>query len=450
MSIEKLILGHLIYTEPYSRRVLPFLKPDYFTEQSDKIAFELIHGFVTKYNATPTREALLIDLGNKENLSEGIFNETKETINSLTAENTEEEWLVDQTEKFCQDRSMFNAVQEAIGILDDPEQAKESIRKIISDALAVSFNSNVGLDYLEDTEQRFDFYNSTEEKLPFSLDIFNKITKGGLPKKSLNIIMAGTGVGKSLTMGYFAAEHLLMGKNVLYITMEMSEERIAERIDAHLLNMTTEELDKVPRETFFRRIQKVKQKTVGKLIIKEFPTAGAGAAHFRHLINEIRLKKNFTPDIIYIDYLNICMSTRVKMGSNVNSYNYVKSIAEELRGLAVEFDVPLVTATQVNRSGFQDSDPDLADTSDSFGLPMTADWMVALVSTEELEAVNQIMVKQLKTRYNDPNYYRRFVVGVDRPKMRLYTVEESAQTLLDSGAKDEPVEPKSKFRSLFK
>jgi replicative DNA helicase len=432
MSIEQVILSNLLYNEEYSRKAIPFLKDEYFTNYNEKIIFNVINEYVQKYNAFPSKEALAIDLSNKDGLGEEAFRQSKELINALkkdTDEETKIDWLLDQTEKFCQDKAIYNAIMASIGILDDSagKTSKGAIPQILSDALAVSFDTHIGHDFLEDADSRYDFYHTKEVKVPFNLDFFNKITGGGLPRKTLNIALAGTGVGKSLFMCHCAASNMASGLNVLYITLEMSEEKIAERIDANLLDTPIDQLKLLPKETYDKKIARIKTKVKGKLIIKEYPTACAGSANFRHLLNELKIKKNFVPDIIYIDYLNICMSSRIKHGSNVNSYTYIKTIAEELRGLAVEFNVPVVSATQTTRSGYSSSDLGLEDTSESFGLPATADFMFGLISNEELQNVSQIMVQQLKNRYGDPGYIRRFVVGVDRSKMRLYDVESSAQ-----------------------
>jgi replicative DNA helicase len=440
--IEKTILSHLIFNEPFARKTLPFLKDEYFQNQPDKVLYKLISDYVQKYNNTPTKEVLFLELNNKDGLSETTFKDTKRLIEDLQSENTDINWLLDSTEKFCQEKAVYNAIMASIKILDDKSSMdKGSIPVLLSDALGVSFDVSVGHDYFSNSDDRYEFYHRREEHIPFDLDFFNKITKGGLVRKTLNIALAGTGVGKSLFMCHCASNNLLNGKNVLYITMEMSEEKIAERIDANLLNVTVDELTVLPKDAYDKKINRVKEKTVGKLIIKEYPTASAGSAHFRHLINELRIKRNFTPDVIYIDYLNICCSSRIRTGANVNSYTYIKAIAEELRGLAVEFNVPVVSATQTTRSGYGNSDVELTDTAESFGLPATADLMFALVSTEELEVVNQIMVKQLKNRYNDPTVNKKFVVGIDRAKMRLFNTEQSAQ---DNLIDDTPVFNKSK------
>ena len=442
--IEKTVLTHLVYNEEYARRTLPFLKTEYFQNPTERLVFDLVDNYVKTYNDLPSREALVIELDKKDNLNEAAFKSAVEYVSTIEKDESNIEWLIDTTEKFCQDKAIYNAIMESIKILDDKSgtSAKGSIPKILADALGVSFQTNIGHDYLENADERFDFYHKIEDRVPFDLELLNKATKGGLPKKTLNIILAGTGVGKTLFMTHGAAANMMLGKNVLYITMEMAEERIAERIDANLLNVRVDELSELTKESYDKKVEKIRSKTVGKLIVKEYPTASAGSANFRYLLNELRLKKNFVPDIIYIDYLNICSSSRIKMGSNVNSYTLIKTIAEELRGLAVEFNVPVVSATQTNRSGFGDSDVGLENTSDSFGLPMTADLMFAIITSEELEGLNQLMIKQLKNRYNDPTMLKRFVVGVDRSKMRLYDVEQSAQVdILD----DSPAFDKSKF-----
>ena len=451
MRLEQTILKNLIYNDEYLRKVMPFLKGEYFSDKTDKTIFKEIVDFVEKYNSLPTLEAIEISVKERKNLTGDeveLCTVCLSEINKLKSEETKLDWLVDKTEKFCQEKAIYNAVLNSIGILDGKDKVndKGSIPKLLSDALAVSFDNSVGHDYLENTDERYEFYHRHEERIPFDLEYFNKITKGGLPNKTLNIALAGTGVGKSLFMCHVGAACLVQGKNVLYITMEMAEEKIAERIDANLLNVTLDDLTSMPKDLFDRKITKLREKTVGKLIIKEYPTASASATHFRTLLNELNLKKSFTPDIIFIDYLNICCSSRLKAGSNVNSYTYVKAIAEELRGLAVEFGVPIVSATQTTRSGFTSSDPGLEDTSESFGLPATADLMFALISSEELEAMGQIMVKQLKNRYNDPGYYKRFTLGIDRAKMRLYDIEQSAQDgLADAGHKGPPDKPLNTF-----
>lgn len=422
-EIQTLILRNLLQNEDYLRKVIPFLKPEYF-EGDHKSVFNKIGSFVAKYNKLPTTEALRIELDDAK------YNSIVDSLDKK--EETNVDWIYDQTEKWCQDRAIYLAIMESIHIIDGKHKtlSKDSLPDLLSKALAVSFDTNVGHDYIDDAESRFRFYHATEEKIPFDLDLMNKITKGGLPKKSLSVALAGTGVGKSLFMCHHAAACLAMSKNVLYITMEMAEERIAERIDANLMNVPITQLKNIPKNTFNTKIENIVKKGVGKLIIKEYPTSSAHSGHFRALLNELKLKKDFTPDIIFIDYLNICASSRVKsIGGAVNSYTYVKSIAEELRGLSLEFNLPIFTATQTNRTGFANSDVEITDTSESFGLPQTCDLLFALISTEELEQMDQIMVKQLKNRYNDPSYYKRFLLGIDRSKMKLYDVEENAQSL---------------------
>jgi len=439
MKLEQAIIKSLIFNEEYLRKVLPFLKSDYFSDRTERTLFNEITSFTETYNSPPSVEAISIAVKEKSNLTseevEGCESYLKE-IETHSKEQTEVQWLVDKTEKFCQEKAIYNGVLRAISILDgkDKSHDKGAIPSILSDALAVSFDTTVGHDYLENSDARFDFYHRKEERIPFDLEYFNKITKGGLPAKTLNIALAGTGVGKSLFMCHVAAGAMVQGKNALYITLEMAEEKIAERIDANLLNVTLDDLMDLPKDMYDKKVAKVREKTYGKLIIKEYPTASASVSHFRTLLNELNLKRSFVPDIIFIDYLNICCSSRIKAGANINSYTYVKSIAEELRGLAVEYNVPIVSATQTTRSGFTSSDPGLEDTSESFGLPATADLMFALISSEELEEIGQMMVKQLKNRYNDPTYYKRFTIGVDRAKMKLFDVEQSAQQgIADAG-----------------
>jgi len=462
MSLEKTIFSNIIFREEYSRKVMPFLQKEYFHDQSDKLIFDLIDNYVGKYTTFPTQEALLIDLTNKENIDQKLFENVSTVIKNLEFDPaTDLQFLVDQAEKFCQEKAIYNAIMQSIQIIDNKDKtlSKGSIPKVLSDALAVSFETNIGHNYFDDSDERYDSYHRVEDKIPFNLEYMNKITKGGVPRKTLNIILGGTGGGKSLFMCHFAAHNLLIGKNVLYITMEMAAERIAERIDANLLDLTMEELSQVSKDIFDKKINRIKAKTTGKLIVKEYPTSGAGSANFRYLLGELKIKQNFVPDIIYIDYLNICASSRMKMGSNVNSYTYVKSIAEELRGLAVEFNVPIFSATQMTRSGFSSSDVGLDDTSESFGLPATADFMFAIINTDELIAMNQIMVKQLKNRYNDPDLSKRFIVGIDRSKMKLFDVEQRAQDdivddkpLMDKtafGKREEDMFKKSKFKKSF-
>ena len=441
--LETTILKNLIFNEDYARKILPFIKSEYFTDNTEKILFEEINEYINHYKNLPTYESLVINFTESKKLTEQQVRDSVEMLREINAEKEDKsdiKWLTDNTEKFCQDKAIYNAIMKSVKILDNKEDrdSKGSIPKLLSDALGVSFDSSVGHDYVEDADNRFDFYHRHETKIPFDLDIFNKITKGGLPQKTLNIALAGTGVGKSLFMCHVAGSCLSQGLNVLYITMEMAEERIAERIDANLLNIDISDLHAISKQDYDRKFSALKVKTQGKLIIKEYPTAAASALHFRALLNQLQLKKSFQPDIIFIDYLNICASARIKPGANVNSYSYIKAIAEELRGLAVEFSVPIVSATQTTRSGFTSSDPGLEDTSESFGLPATADFMFALISTEELEQLNQLMVKQLKNRYNDPNTFKRFVVGIDRAKMKLYDVEQSAQDdIVDAGQVDD-------------
>ena len=431
--IEPTVLAGLLHNENYMRRVIPFLSEEYFGDFAEKTLYKTVASYIEKYNGVPTKDALKLVIGEKTNLNDDQFKSIVTLIDSLKYdEKTDMEWLVDTTEKFCQDKAIYNAVRESILVLDGHHKSldKGSIPDLLSKALGVSFDQSIGHDFLEDTEQRYQFYHTKEDKVPFDLDLFNKITKGGLSRKSLSIALAGTGVGKTLFMTHCAAASLMNGKNVLYITMEMAEEKISERIDANLLNTTVDSLSEMPKDVYEKRIARVKAKTTGKLIVKEFPTASAGSAHFRHLMNELKLKKNFKPDIVFIDYLNICTSSRMKAGGNVNSYTLIKAIAEELRGLAVEFNVPVLSATQTTRTGYRSSDLNLEDTSESFGLPATADFMFGLISTEELEGLGQLMVKQLKNRWGDTNTLKRFVIGIDRSKMKLYDAEDSAQDLV--------------------
>jgi archaellum biogenesis ATPase FlaH len=445
-----------MFDEAYCRKVIPFLKREYFSDRKESVIMTQIVDFFNKYNKPLTPEILSIEVSNAKGVTDKEVGDIGTYIKeSLVQAPINQDWLVENTEKFCKDRAVYLAIMGAIKIYEgkDGTHTPDAIPALVSDALAVSFDSSVGHDYLDDFASRYDYYHRIEEKIPFDLDMFNKITKGGLSKKTLNICLAGTGVGKSLFMCHVGASCLVQGKNVLYITMEMAEERIAERIDANLLNLSMDELKVVDKDIYESRIQKLVKKTQGKLIVKEYPTASAHAGHFRALLEELKLKRDFAPDIIFIDYLNICSSQRMKQGGSVNSYTYVKAIAEELRGLAVEYNVPIVSATQTTRSGYTNSDPGLEDTSESFGLPATADFMFALVSNEELEQLNQIIVKQLKNRYNDPSYFKRFVIGVDRAKMKLYDVEASAQEgLSDAGhvKDDKPLFDKSDFGSRMK
>ena len=442
MRIETTILGNLLINEEYTRKVLPFLKNDYFTSNAEKTIHETIGVFVTKYNSLPTKEALSIEL-QEVKINEEEFKETMELLDDIskdTEEYADLGWLLDSTEKFCQDKAIYNAVVESIGILDNQKSSQDKglIPEILSDALSVSFDPHVGHDYLDDSDDRFEFYHRVEEKIPFDLEYFNKITKGGLPQKSLNICLAGTGVGKSLFMCHVASACLSQNQNVLYITLEMAEEKIAERIDANMLDIAVDDLHALSKDMYDRKIENLRKTTKGKLIVKEYPTASANVNHFRALLNELNLKRSFVPDIIFVDYLNICTSSRIRPGANVNSYTYIKSIAEELRGLAVENKIPIVSATQTTRSGYSNTDVGLEDTSESFGLPATADLMFAIISTEQMEELGQIMVKQLKNRYNDPTVNRKFIVGIDRAKMRLFDVDQAAQDeLVDSGQEDD-------------
>jgi replicative DNA helicase len=450
--LEITILRNLIFNEDYARKVIPFIQPEYFEDRVEKIIFEETVKFIVKYGSSITVEALGIEIDNRRDLTETENKETIELFSKLNDSPVDKQWILDTTEKWCRDRAIYLALMESIHIADgkDGKKGRDAIPSILSDALAVSFDNNIGHDYLQNYEERYEYYHRKEDKIEFDLEYFNKITKGGLPNKTLNIALAGTGVGKSLFMCHVASSALLQNRNVLYITLEMAEEKIAERIDANLLNVPIQQLTDLPRQTFENKVTGIAKKTQGTLIIKEYPTASAHSGHFKALLNELALKKSFRPDIIFIDYLNICSSSRFKGGSNINSYTLVKSIAEELRGLAVEFNVPIMSATQTTRSGFGSSDVELTDTSESFGLPATADLMFALISTEELEGLGQIMVKQLKNRYNDPTIFKRFVVGIDRAKMRLYDVEQSAQNdILDSGKEEEYNYEESKPKKSF-
>ena len=434
--IETTILRNLLCNEPYYRKVVPFVKPDYFNETHEKVIYEEVWNFASNYEMLPTAEVLIINLESRKDLNEEVYQSAVKTIQGLTTAPVEHQWLLDTTEKWCKDRAIYLALLESIKVADggNPKVSTDAIPSILQEALAVSFDEHVGHDYLENGAERYAFYHLTEEKIPFHLEYFNKITKGGLPNKTLNVALAGTGVGKSLFMCDYAANCLSLGRNVLYITMEMAEEKIAERIDANLFNVNIKDLVDLPESIFNNRINELRRKTQGRLIIKEYPTASAHVGHFKGLLNELSLKKVFKPDIIFVDYLNICASSRYK-GAIVNSYTYVKAIAEELRGLAVEHNVPIVTATQTTRSGYGNSDVDLTDTSESFGLPATADFMFALIATEDLEKDGKIMVKQLKNRYNDPTMYKRFLVGVDRARMKLYNVDNAVD--LSSDKEDE-------------
>lgn len=456
MNLEQTILKNLLKNEDYTRKVLPYIKDEYFTVDEERILFKEIRDFTLKYNKPPTFDALSIEIDSLANMTEKQVTNARTVIENLKADkiDTNVDWLVDSTEKFCQEKAIYHAIMKSIDIMNNKNGAltKGAIPSLLSDALGVSFDPNVGHDYLDQFEERYEYYHRVQEKIPFDLEFFNKITKDGLPKKTLNIALAGTGVGKSLFMCHVAAACLTQGKNVLYITLELAEEEVAKRIDANLLNITFDDLMALPKDLYEKKLNNLRNKTNGRLIVKEYPTAGASTIHFKALLNELALKKSFKPDIIFIDYLNICMSARIKPGGNVNSYTFIKSIAEELRGLAVEFQVPVMSATQTTRSGFSNSDVELTDTSESFGLPATADFMFALIATEELTELNQIMVKQLKNRYNDPTTNKRFVLGIDRAKMKLFDVEQSAQDdLIDSGQQtkhvttNKPNDRKDKF-----
>jgi replicative DNA helicase len=449
---EILILRTLLHDEEYGRKVLPFLKPEYFTERDERVIYDCISNFYTKYNKQPTVESLLIDLSKRDNLSETEFKTIKDIIKSFkTHDKLETQWLLDNTEEFCKEKALYNGIMESIQIIDgkSKDKTKTAIPSILSTALAVSFDTHIGHDFIEDADKRYNFYHTVEKRIPFDIDLLNKITNNGTPYKTLNVCLAGTGVGKSLFLCHHAANCLMQGKNVLYITCEMAEERIAERIDANLMDTALDDLKALPKDIYDRKLKRIMERTTGKLIIKEYPTATASAMHFKHLLDELRLKKNFAPEIIFIDYLNICASSRMKQSATVNSYTFIKAIAEELRGLAVETGVPIFTATQTNRSGFSSSDVELTDTSESFGLPQTADFMFALVSTEELQGLGQIMIKQLKNRYADPAANRRFVVGIDRSKMKLFDLDESAQRgIINMPEKTDEDEETGEFKSF--
>jgi replicative DNA helicase len=429
VNIEATILSNLLHNEEFARKSIVFLKDDYFQDATEKAVFHEIQTFYAKYNDVPTKEALQIAIDERENLSSTIYEEAEALIKSLGKTDNNQQWLLDETEKFCKDKAVYNAIMESIEIIDGKHKKKTdgAIPELLSEALAVTFDTHIGHDFLEDSDERYEFYHTREEKIPFDIEYLNKITQGGVTRKSLNILMAGTGVGKTIGMCHMAASNLTIGKNVLYVTMEMAEERIAERIDANLLDIELNRLKDLTKVMYDRKMEQLKQKVKGKIIIKEFPTSQAHTGHFRHLLNELSLKKDFKPDIIYVDYLNICASQRLVGSQSVNSYTYVKAIAEELRGLAVEFNVPIWSATQTTRSGFGNSDVGLEDTSESFGLPATADLFLALIQTEELEELNQVMVKQLKNRHGDIAINRRFVIGIDKPKMKWYDAEQSAQ-----------------------
>ena len=444
--IENTIISSLFFNEDYTRKVVPFVKEEYFGNRVEQLLYGEIFKFVEKYNNLPTKDAMLIELGQRKDINEEELNHLKDYVNSIENTEADEQWLTETTEKFCKDRAVHNAVLSGIKILDkkDTKRTPEAIPHILSEALAVSFDKSVGHDYIEDADDRFKWYHTKEKRYQFDLDYMNRITKGGVPSKTLNIALAGTGVGKSLFMCHLASSYLLQGLNVLYITLEMAEERIAERIDANLLDVTMEDLHDMPQQLYEGKITKLREKTQGQLVIKEYPTASAHSGHFKSLMNELALKKSFRPDVIFIDYLNICASSRFK-GGNISSYFYVKAIAEELRGLAVEFNVPIFSATQTTRTGYVSTDIGLEDTSESFGLPATADFMFALISNEELEALGQMKVKQLKNRYNDPSINRAFIIGVDRAKMRLYDVQQKAGEIVDANQVDEKEDAYNKF-----
>ena len=459
MRIEQIVLTNLIYDEDFTRKVIPFLDENYFHQESEKKIFVKIKEHLDAYNSLPTQETILAEIEKDSSINESLYNEITGYVNSqLKYEKKDLQWLLDNTEEFVQEKAVYNAVMKSINIIDgnDKNNTKGNIPTILQDALGISFDDHIGHDYFENAEDRFEYYTTEEEKIPFDIELLNKITKGGLPNKTLNVILAGTGVGKTLAMCHFATANLKAGKKVLYITLEMAEERIAERIDANYLDVDINQLEHLSREEYLKDIdEKLKSNLEGRLVIKEYPTASVGSAHFRHLLNELKLKKDFIPDIVYIDYLNICMSSRLKYGANVNSYTYVKAIAEELRGLAVERNVPIVSATQLTRTGFTNSDPGLEDTSESFALPATVDFMIALISSEDTEQIEQIMIKQLKNRYNDPTKDKRFTVGLERRKMRLYNVEQRAQedvvddnTSSSVGGKDND-DKKRDFSKLF-
>tara|TARA_B110000858_G_scaffold131980_1_gene150125 strand:- start:2985 stop:4382 length:1398 start_codon:yes stop_codon:yes gene_type:complete len=439
--IERTALKHLIHTESYARKALPFLKEEYFNDRLEKLIFREISLFYDKYNTSPTNETLAIELNARKDINDSEFQSITSTISTFKKEDINEEWLIQTTEKFCKDRAIHNAIMDGIQILDgkDKTHTPEYLPELLSNALSVSFDQKIGHDFIDEATARYDFYHTKEERVEFDLDFMNRITRGGVPTKTLNIALAGTGVGKTLFMTHLAAANLLNGKNVLYITLEMAEERIAERIDANLLNVSMSDLPELPKMMYQDKIKKLEEKTTGKLIIKEYPTASAHAGHFKILLNELAIKKDFKPDVIYIDYLNLCVSSRLKAGSSANSYTIVKSIAEELRGLAVEHNLPIFSATQTTRTGFGSSDIGLEDTSESFGLPATADFMFAIISSEELEKKGQFLIKQLKNRYNDPTINRKFMLGVDRSKMRVYDVEQAAQDdMVDANQQNEP------------
>ena len=448
LRLEQTILSNLIHNEDFARTAIPFIKDEYFQDGIEKVIFQTIQNYTNQYSVNPTIEALSIDV-QKKSLNEEQFKQAVGYLSEIEKTDTDLQWLLDQTEQWCKDKAIYNAILNGIHIIEgkDKEQTPDALPGILSEALSVSFDTNIGHDYMEQSEDRYEFYHTKEEKIPFDLDFFNRITKGGMPNKTLNIALAGTGVGKSLFMCHVAASTLMQGKNVLYITLEMAEEKIAERIDANLMNITMDDMHDLPRHMYENKFEKIQKKTQGKLIVKEYPTASAHTGHFRSLLNELNLKKDFMPDLVFIDYLNICASSRFRAGANVNSYTYIKAIAEELRGLAVEYDLPIVSATQTTRTGFVSTDIGLEDTSESFGLPATADFMFALISSEELEQLNQMLVKQLKNRYADPTSNKKFIIGVDRAKMKLYDVAQTAQEdLVDTGQEEEAIDRFADFK----
>lgn len=454
MKVETVILQNLINDDEYMRKVIPFLKKEYFVDNVEAKIFDVINSFITEYNSIPNKDAITIALQNDKSLSDEQYKDTTQYVMSLDKTDHNKDWLFKETEKFCKDKAIYNAILSSISIIDGRHKSMstDGIPQLLQEALSVCFDNNVGHDYIENADSRYDFYHRIESRIPFDLEYFNKITNGGLPNKTLNVVLAGTGVGKSLFMCHVAASVLSQGKNVLYITMEMAEERIAERIDANLMNITMDQLKDLPKQIFSNRIDKIKDKTTGKLIIKEYPTAGAHTGHFKSLLSELQLKRQFRPDIIIVDYLNICASSRFKAGAAINSYTLIKSIAEELRGMAVEENVPILSATQTTRGGYGNTDVELTDTSESFGLPATVDFMFALIATEELDQLNQLMVKQLKNRYNDPTQNKRFVIGVDRARMKLYDLEQNAQkNLSDSGLniKEESLDSMDVMNTFF-
>jgi len=446
--LETTILSNLIFNEDYARKVIPFIKEEYFQDGVEKVIFKSIWQYADEYKSAATISALAIEL-QKATLNDEHYKTSLEYLESLEKDEVGLEWLTDQTEQWCKDKAIYNAVLNSIHIIEgkDKEQTPDALPSLLTQALSVSFDKHIGHDYIEQSDDRYEFYNRSEEKIPFDLDFFNRITKGGMPNKTLNIAIAGTGVGKSLFMCHVAAATLMQGKNVLYITMEMAEEKIAERIDVNLMNITMDDLHDLPKHMYESKFERVKKKTQGQLIVKEYPTASAHCGHFRSLFNELKLKKDFKPDLVFVDYINICASTRFRAGANVNSYTYIKAIAEEMRGLAVEYNLPIMSATQTTRTGFVSTDIGLEDTSESFGLPATADFMFALIQTEELEELNQMLVKQLKNRYADPTSNKKFIIGVDRSRMKLYDVNQAAQDdMVDTGQDEEIIDRFADFK----